>query len=456
MEMTSYKMRQNNLLEKIEEGAFLIPSNKLMHKSNDTEFPFRQNSFFKYFVGFEEADSLLVLCKRRNGEISRHLFLQGKNPEMEMWMGKRMGVEKACELLEIDFAYDNTTLEENLPKVLGGIENLYFDFFNKELSESIQKCVQTLSRQRKSKAHKPHSWHHSIDLMGRLRLIKDQNEILAMKKAAKLSDIGHRAAMALSAPGVNEKEINDLLTYLFSQEAGEGAAYDSIVAGGENALILHYINNNQALIDGDLLLIDAGAQVNTYASDVTRTFPVNGYFSEAQKELYQIVLDTQKTAMSFMKVGNSLSDIHKETCLSLIRSLIEAGILKESAEEALESGSYRKYYPHGTGHWLGLDVHDESPYLQKGNTGKLQDIPLEEGMAFTCEPGLYFPKNDEAIPTQWRGIGIRIEDDILMTNNGALNLTSSIPKEIKEIEEACHAEIKDILAKCDPLPLICK
>ena len=292
--------------------------------------------------------------------------------------------------------------------------------------------------------------------MGELRLVKDQSEIQAMKKAAKLTDVGMRAAMALSRPGVNEKEINTLLTYLFNQEQGEGPAYDSIVAGGENALILHYINNNMTLKEGDLLLIDAGAQVNTYASDVTRTFPVNGKFTEAQAELYSLVLDSQKAAMAHMKIGNTLGSIHLETSKALATSLKDAGILSGSLDEIMETGSYRTYYPHGTGHWLGLDVHDESPYLIDEGNDTLSDVCLEEGMAFTCEPGLYFPADDKNVPSKWRGIGIRIEDDLIMNESGFTNITSSIPKEIKEVEEACQGDLKSILNKLETLPLMAK
>jgi Xaa-Pro aminopeptidase len=265
-----------------------------------------------------------------------------------------------------------------------------------------------------------------------------------------------RAAMALSQPGVNEKEINTLLTYLFNQEQGEGPAYDSIVAGGENALILHYINNNMTLKEGDLLLIDAGAQVNTYASDVTRTFPVNGKFTEAQAELYSLVLDSQKAAMAHMKIGNTLGSIHLETSKALATSLKDAGILSGSLDEIMETGSYRTYYPHGTGHWLGLDVHDESPYLIDEGNDTLSDVSLEEGMAFTCEPGLYFPADDKNVPSKWRGIGIRIEDDLIMNESGFTNITSSIPKEIKEVEEACQGDLKSILNKLETLPLMAK
>lgn len=440
---TDFIGRQNALLEKTGAAVAIISGASHVTKSHDTEFPFRQNSDFKYFTGFMEPDATLVLSKNHEGEIKRVLFLQEKNPEMEMWTGIRLGTQKAPEVLPIDEAYANHELARRLPDLLKGHKCLFFNFFNKDLQATITKVVKSLTGKRKEKFHHPLNWQHISPLIGMLRLKKDANEILAMKKAAFLTDLGHRAAMAYARPGLNEKEVNNLLSFLFQKESGEGPAYDSIVAGGNNALILHYINNNQNLQDGDLLLIDAGAQVNTYASDVTRTFPVNGTFNSAQKDLYQIVLNAQKSAIGHMKIGATLKEIHEHTCTSLLNALLEAKVLQGSFEENWENASYRKYYPHGTGHWLGLDVHDQSPYLDE----ELEDIKLEAGMCFTCEPGLYFSENESQLPKGWFGQGIRIEDDILMTKEGPENLTRSIPKEIKEVEEACGLELNEVLKK---------
>lgn len=440
---TQFIKRQDNLLERTGPGVVIIPGASLVHKSHDTEFPFRQNSDFKYFTGFMEPDATLVLTKSTEGEITRTLFMQEKDPHMEMWTGIRLGTEKAPEILPIDTAFASHEFSRRLGDLLKGHQNLYFNLFNTSLQKTVTKVIKSLAGKRKEKFHKPLNWHHVSPHIGLLRLRKDDAEVLAMKQAAHLSDVAHRAAMAFTVPGKNEKEVNNLLTYLFSQENGEGPAYDSIVAGGANALILHYINNNQELKDGDLLLIDAGAQVNTYASDVTRTFPVSGKFTEGQKELYQVVLDAQKTAMGHMKIGATLKEIHEHTCTSLLNALLERKILEGSFEENWEKATYRTYYPHGTGHWLGLDVHDQSPYLDE----ELDEIKLEAGMCFTCEPGLYFPKNDSNVSSSWQGQGVRIEDDILMTESGPENLTRSIPKEVKEIEEACQADMDSILSK---------
>lgn len=447
---TDFLGRQNRLLELTGPAAIIVPGAKLVQKSHDTEFPFRQNSDFKYLTGFNEPNATLVLTKNQEGVIRRILFLQEKNPEMEMWTGIRLGTEKAPSILPIDEAYPDSELGRRLGEILQGHLELYFNFFNNDLRNLVTKSVQGINGRGKLKVHRPLNWHHLSPLLGKLRLQKDPSEIVAMKQAAKLTNIGHRAAMALAKPGINEKQINELLTYLFSQENGEGPAYDSIVAGGENALILHYINNNCALNEGDLLLIDAGAQVNTYAGDVTRTFPVSGKFTNAQKDLYQLVLSAQKNAFGHMKLGTSLSEIHEHTCRTLCQGLIDAKILEGSLEENMENKTFRAYYPHGTGHWLGLDVHDQCPYL----SDELEDIALDEGMVFTCEPGLYFPVGNAKVPREWQGLGIRIEDDILMTKEGAENLTRAIPKEVKEVEEACQASIDSILEKLSSKPLL--
>jgi len=449
IESTAFKTRQSNLLDAIAEGVFLFPSADYVTKSHDTEFPFRQNSHFKYLLGFNEPNCLLVLKKTHSGEHETVLFLREKDPFMEMWAGERTGTAKATDLLTIDKAYDISQLKEKLSDLLAGHKNIYFDLQNTSLSGLVKSATATLNAQRKRKVHKPNSWHDSTNAIGMLRLYKDQNEILAMKKAAALTNTAHRAAMAMAAPGVNEKDINTLFNFLFSQGDGSGAAYDSIIAGGKNALTLHYINNNKDLKDGDLLLIDAGSQVNLYASDVTRTFPINGQFTTAQKEIYSLVLNAQKTALAFAKAGVSLKDIHLETCRSLSKGMLELGILKGSLDEVMDKESFKAYYPHGTGHWLGLDVHDQSPYLDDN----LEEIKLASGMTFTCEPGLYFPEHDANVPQAFKGIGIRIEDDILVTDSGLENLTNSIPKEIKEVEEACQRDLKSVLSGSTFLPL---
>jgi Xaa-Pro aminopeptidase len=438
LEQTTFVKRRLKLLELIDEGVILIPSASMITKSNDTEFPFRQDSNFRYLTGFNEPDCLLVMIK--GSKTTSTLFLRPKDDFTEMWMGKRLGVEQACERLDVDDAYPIEEVKTKLPELILGHQNIYYDLTDAKLAKLVMTAFTSVHRMRKSKVTKPTSFHHLAPLLGTLKLRKSGKEILAMRKGMEQTDLGHRALMAMSKAGLNERKLERTLNLAFSDNLCEGTAYDSIVASGDNALILHYVENNSDLKDGDLVLIDAGAQFNGYATDVSRTYPVSGKFTDAQKIVYQLVLDAQKASLSAAKPGSTLTKMHEEACKVLVEGLIQHGILKGSAEEELKSGTFRKYYPHGTGHWLGLDVHDTCPYLTNDN----EDMPFEEGMVMTCEPGLYFARGDEQVPESWQGIGIRIEDDIVITKNGYENLSSMIPKEIKEVEEACARSIDSL------------
>ncbi len=444
MELTAFEDRQKRLADLMTAGSLaIVPAADFITKSNDTEFPFRQDSNFKYLVGSYEPHATFVLKKELDGSHRTILFLRDKDDFAEMWAGIRMGVEKARDLLPIDEAHANESFEAMLSELMKNTHKLYYDLYNSKLHALVLKSFKKLEALRKAKIYRPQSVQHIIPMIGSLRLIKDQNEILAMKKASELTTLGFKAAMSYTNSDKSERDIERLLTHIFTMENGEGHAYDPIVAGGTNALVLHYIENNQALKEGDWLLIDAGSQVNLYASDVTRTYPVNGKFSSAQKDLYQIVLEAQMAGFSKASVGHTLSEVHHETTKVLVQAMVDAKILEGSVEGIIESGAHRAYYPHGTGHWLGLDVHDNSPYQGP----ELEDITFEEGMCFTIEPGLYFKKGDTKVPTHWQGLGIRTEDDILITSKGHENLTRTIPKEIKDIEEACARPFSDFAAK---------
>ncbi len=444
MEMTSFENRQSRLAELMLPGSLaIIPAGNFLTKSNDTEFPFRQDSNFKYLVGSNEPHATLVLKKELDSSTRTILFLRDKDEFAEMWAGIRLGVERAREVLPITEAYANESFNEMLPELMKDTHKLYYDLYNIELHNTVLGALKKLESLRKQKVHRPQGMQHITPMIGSLRLIKDQNEVLAMKQAAKLTTLGFRAAMSMTNASKTEKDIERLLTHIFTSENGEGHAYDPIVAGGTNSLVLHYIENDRPLNDGDWLLIDAGSQVNVYASDVTRTFPVNGKYTPAQKDLYQVVLEAQKAGLSKSSKGHSLTEVHNETTKVLVQALIDEKILEGSVDGIIESGAHRAYYPHGTGHWLGLDVHDNSPY----KNAELEDITFEEGMCFTVEPGLYFKTNDPKVPSHWRGLGIRTEDDILITDKGHDNLTRSIPKEIKDIEEACARPFSDFISE---------
>ncbi len=444
MELTSFEQRQQKLAELMVAGSLaIVPAANFVTKSHDTEFPFRQDSSFKYLVGSYEPHATFILKKELDGSLRSILFLRDKDEFAELWMGIRMGVEKAREILPIHESYANEQFEEMLPELMKNTHKLYYDLYNVELHTKVMKAFQSLEMLRKQKVYRPQGMQHILPLIGKLRLIKDQNEILAMKQAAKLTTLGFKAAMSFTNSTKTEKDIERLLTHIFTMENGEGHAYDPIVAGGTNALVLHYIENNKTLKPNDWILIDAGSQVNLYASDVTRTYPVSGKYSSAQKDLYQIVLESQKAGFAKASKGHTINEVHQETTKVLVQALIDHKILEGSVDGIIESGVHRKYYPHGTSHWLGLDVHDNSPYQDD----ELQDIRFDEGMCFTVEPGLYFKENDSKVPAHWRGLGIRTEDDILITENGHENLTRTIPKEIRDIEEACAVNFNDFIAQ---------
>lgn len=428
MEPTNYQSRVHRLLEN-------KPNTVALLKAAPEMDYFQQDANFRYFCGLNEPDSYLVLSNIE-GKINSHLFLREKDPYEEMWHGKRLGVEKATELLDVTYAYPLKDYQIKVPELLHGHHTILCDFKNKELLEEIRSLSNSLESRRKIKKFIPKRIEDINFHSGSLRLKKDDNEIQFLKKACDLTSVAHKTCMALAKKGLNESELDRTLSYIFKKDNGSGSAYENIVAGGVNALTLHYCSNNQELKDGDLVLIDAGAKFNGYCSDVTRTFPINGHFSEAQKKIYQYVLEAQKATINLSKPGVSFSKLHECSVYSLTSALVELEILAGTIEENIENMTYREFYPHGTGHWLGLDVHDNCPYLDEN----LEEIILEEGMVFTVEPGLYFPLNHPKVPSQYQGIGIRIEDDILVTKEGHLNLTASIPKEVKEIEEACSKE----------------
>lgn len=427
-----------NLINLMDQGIALVPSANFVTKSHDTDFPFRQSSDFRYLTGFNEPECMLIIEKDNDDRKKTTLFLRDSDPFMEMWMGKRVGTEKAVELLDIDEAFPISTLNEKLKELFIGKKNIYFDFTNESLNTTVIKAFKHVIKLRKFKVTKPSSFHHLTPLIGQLKLIKDANEILALRNGMIKTNLAHKYAMAMTSSKSSEAKVNNMLNFVFNSDDAEGAAYDNIVAGGENALTLHYIENDKPFNDGDIVLIDAGAQFNGLATDISRSYPVNGKFTDSQKTIYEIVLEAQKAALREAKPGSSLVKMHNEACKVLASGLIEHGVLKGNLMELIKSDEFKKYYPHGTGHWLGLDVHDNCPYLDENNN----EITFEAGMVLTCEPALYISKNDDNVPKSWRGIGIRIEDDILITETGYENLSSMIPKEIKEVEETCNTPLE--------------
>ena len=407
-------------------------------RNGDAEHRFRPDSDFFYLTGFAEPEAALVLLPEgpeRGGDPGPRtvLFLRDKDPEMEVWSGRRLGVEAAPETLGVDAALPFDELWEHLPQVIKGYGRVVCATGPDE--ERDRELFNLLARMRRSargtiappvELIDPAPWLHEQ------RLFKTEREIATMRHAASISREAHLAAMRTTRPGLPEHEIDALLEYTFRRRGGTGAAYTNIVAGGANACILHYVTNDMTLQDGELLLIDAGCEYSCYASDVTRTFPVNGRFSPDQRELYEVVLDAQKACLEAVRPGSSLHAIHDLAVERLCQGLVRLGLLEGPVQKAIEERSYRRFYMHRTSHWLGLDVHD---------CGRASDESgpraLEPGMVLTVEPGLYVAPDDETVEARWRGIGIRIEDDVLVTEDGHEVLSADIPKEVVEVEAAC-------------------
>ena len=435
-----FKNRREKILEQMTNGVALIPSGTMQVRSNDTEFPFRQESNFYYLSGFNEPDCLLLLCKNEKNSKSV-LFLRDRDLNMEMWVGKRLGVTAACKALDIDEAYDISTLEPELENLLKGYTNLYLDTFSDNIYLNLSQQVANKLFLSRAVDISPRNFIHLNTFLEKKRLIKEPYEIDQIKKALSISTHAHHAAMAMVKPGMKEYEIQAIIEYIFKKEGSFHDAYGSIVAGGNNANTLHYIENSMKLKEGDLMLIDAGCEWNYYASDITRTTPISGKYSKPQQALYEGILDVQERIISSIKPGVSKQDLQANSEILLAGVMSDLGILKGSMDEIMDKKLYKKYYPHGIGHWMGLDVHDNCPYKdEKGN-----EVPLAEGMVLTVEPGLYLPLDDLEIPEEYRGIGIRTEDDILVTSKGFENLSSGIAKTVEEIEAMCKRDYREFL-----------
>jgi Xaa-Pro aminopeptidase len=412
-------------------GAMLVMAQPMAYRNSTVEHPWRQDGTFYYLTGFEETDAaLLILPFRPEGE--RHvLFLRDKDPERELWDGRRLGVAEAKRKLAIDQAYPFHTLWQKLPDLIGEANKLYCILgqspeFDREIIQAL-----AVHKGRYGKKHLACKIpiHDASYVAGRLRLRKGPEEVERMRVAAAASRKAYEKMYKAVRPGMTERDVHGLLIGEFLANGGEREAYGSIVAGGANACVLHYRDNNMPLKDGDLLLIDAGAEFQCYASDVTRTFPVGKRFTPEQKAVYEVVLEAQKAAIAKATVGSSLAAIHDEASAKLTDGLIELKILKGSREEVMAKGAHRKYFPHGTSHWIGMDVHDVGVYQEHG-----KPVPLEPGMYFSVEPGLYFDPADESVPEAFRGIGVRIEDDVLVTSGGPDVVTTGIAKEVRELE----------------------
>jgi Xaa-Pro aminopeptidase len=415
-----YLSRRNKFAKSLKSHSIsVLFSAMIQQRSNDTEYPYRQDSNFYYLSGFKEDNAVIVILKDEN-EYKSYLFVQKKDEQLELWTGKRLGKNRAKKSLGFDEVYIVDEFEKHLLSFIKNRRNLYFDFsMNDKRVESLkQKC-------------KNINIHIDIKyLLGMARLIKSKAEIVLIKKAVEITKEAHHTAMRKAKELKYEYELQAEIEYIFKKNGAYSDAYTSIVACGNSANTLHYISNDKRLKNNELILIDAGCEYEYYSSDITRSIPVNGIFTEAQKELYQMILDVEIEIIQMIKPKILRTSLQEKSEELLCRGLISLGILKGSLKKLLMEKAHKKYYPHGIGHWMGLDVHDVSPYKSLDS----KELLLKPGMVMTIEPGIYIDKDDKSVPKKYRGIGIRIEDDILVTKDGYENLSREIIKEISEIE----------------------
>ena len=427
--MQRYKEQRNKFLEALNGDAALIFSAPEHHRNGDSHYPYRQSSDMIYLTGWTQPEAVLLL--RPNAKEPFILFVQPKDPARETWTGVRPGPKGAVETFGADAAYPISELAKRLPSLLQGYSGLHYDFGeSSEHDTLVQNAVAAARRLGKNNGMDfPERFFSLSHTLHKIRLFKSEAEIEILKKAASITKNAHCAAMKATKPGAYEYELEAEILYHFRKNGGTGPGYTPIVGGGNNAVILHYIENNAVLKDGDLVCVDAGCEYDSYTADVTRTWPVNGTFSEAQKTLYNAVLKAQEASIHASVVGNSFLDVHYATIRSLVESMIELGFLDGDIDTLIEEETYKEWYMHSTSHWLGMDVHDVGSYASKGSS-----TPLQAGMVLTIEPGLYIAANDERVPEEFRGMGIRIEDDVLISAEGPIVLTQEIPKTVADIE----------------------
>ncbi|HSJ48789.1 MAG TPA: Xaa-Pro aminopeptidase [Gammaproteobacteria bacterium] len=429
MPIKEFARRRKQLMRMMGQDAIaILPTAPERLRNRDVEYPYRSDSDFYYLTGFAEPEAVAVLVPGRpQGEYI--LFCRERDPLMETWNGRRAGTEGAVERFGADDAFPIDDIDDILPGLLESRERVFYTMgASAEFDTRVINWVREIRNRARSGVHAPDEFVALDHLVHDMRLYKSRVEIKQMRTAARIAAAAHVRAMRSCRPGMMEYEIEAEYLHEFRRHGCE-PAYGSIVGGGDNGCILHYRENDAELQDGDLLLIDAGAEYQYYASDITRTFPVNGRFSEPQKLLYNLVLDAQLAAIAEVVPGNHWNAPHDAAVKVLTRGLVKLGLLKGRPSQLIKDGAYRRFYMHRTGHWLGMDVHDVGDY-KVGEEWRV----LEPGMVLTVEPGLYIPKGSKGVAKKWQGIGIRIEDDVLVTRDGHEVLSKAAPKDVKEIE----------------------
>lgn len=427
---TEFARRRKNLMALMDPNSIaIIPSAREQVRSRDTGYPFRQDSDFYYLCGFVEPEAVLVLLPgRRHGQFV--IFCRERDPGMELWHGYRAGPEGVCEQYAADDAFPIGDIDDILPGLLEGRERVYYSMGRStEFDRQIMDWVNSIRGKAASGAEPPGEFTDLNHMLHELRLYKSAAELRVMRRAADITARGHCRAMQACRAGLYEYQLEAELQHEFANSGARFPAYPSIVGGGQNACVMHYIENGDKLRDGELVLIDAGCELEYYASDVTRTFPVNGRFSDEQRALYELVLKAQLAAIEQIKPGNHWNQPHDASVRVFTEGLVELGLLKGRVATLIKREAYRTFYMHRVGHWLGLDVHDVGDY-RVGSEWRV----LERGMVMTVEPGLYIAADNMKVAKQWRGIGIRIEDDVVVTENGCDVISSGVPKTVEEIE----------------------
>ncbi|NNE67375.1 MAG: M24 family metallopeptidase [Pyrinomonadaceae bacterium] len=417
----------------------IIPAAHEQTRSYDTEFKFRQDSDFLYLTDFPEPDAIAVITPGRRTKYT--MFVRPRDPEMETWYGRRQGTEGAKKNYGVQQAYNLDRFDKMFAKLLDGCDNLYYRFgVDKALDQKILNYLSGQRVRRLKTAYPPHTIIDPTLLIHEMRLFKTDEEVEIMATAGKIAAEAHILAMRRTKPGMNESQVEALMEGYMKNKGATGVAYNSIVGGGDNATILHYDENNAELKNGDMILIDAGAEYKGYASDITRTFPVNGKFTKAQKDIYQVVLDVQKACIDATVTGTTIQQRQDLSIELLTEGMKKLGLLKGATKTLIKKKKYMDYYMHGVGHYIGMDVHDAGRYFDDQKAK--QSRAFAPGMVLTVEPGIYVPANDKKAPPRFRGVGVRIEDDVLVTEDGNRNLTTKVPKEIDEIEAIMNGRRK--------------
>ncbi len=428
MHRNEYRQRRERLLRTMPRNSIaIVPTSPAHPRNRDVEFPFRPESTFYYLTGFDEPEAVAVMIPdREEGEFS--MFARERDAHAERWDGHRLGLKGIRRRHGVDQSFDIAEIDRLLPELIAGRSCIFYTIGNHPAFD--RRMIEWISRLRVETRMQPPADIVPVDrLVDEMRLGKSDAEMETMREAARISVRAHERAMRLCRPGMHEFEIEAELLHEFMRAGCRSPAYPSIVAGGANACVLHYVRNDCVLEDGRLLLIDAGAEYRYYAADITRTFPINGKFSPTQRDLYCLVLAAQEAAIAAVAPENTLEDVHQAAVEVLVDGLTGMGLLKGRRNDILKNHRYARFYMHRTGHWLGMDVHDVGDYRLDG-----QWRALVPGMVATVEPGLYFAPEERNIPDELRGVGIRIEDDVLVNDSGCEVLTAAAAKSVDEIE----------------------